>query len=484
VAVVAGRVRRRIMTQSTASAEGAPIPGRAWRALVVGCLGFSLMSFNTTATNLAFGDIQAEFVGTSSAAMSWVASVSFIGLASLLPVSGRLADRLGRRRVFRAGLCTFAVGSVLSAVAPGVVVLIVARLVAAAGGALILPSSLAVILPEFPKERHFRAVAFWSATGPIASALAPGLSALLLAVANWRVLFLVSAPVALVAFAASFGVLRESRASDVQGTLDVLGVVLGTAAVGAIVFAASFGAELGWTNGVIVGSFLAAAVLLPVFVQRCRVHPQPLLNLTVFTLPAVAVANVANFLLNFTSLANWLVWPLFFSRVWGFSKLETGLALLPGPILGGFFTILGGRLSERFGHERLVAWGAAIATVAVLWPVVFLGEEPDYWSIFPAMALFGTGWSLTNPPLNSGVVSRVAADLYGEVNAAFNTVRNIAAALGIAVAVAVLGPADRVDPLGAYRTAFIVLAVSVAGCWAVLQFVYRRVGAIPATSDD
>ncbi len=448
----------------------------------MGSLGFSLMSFNTTATNLAFGDIADTFEGTSTGAMSWVASIFFIGLASLLPLSGRLADRTGRRRVFRAGLVTFAVGSVLSAVAPGVEVLIAARLVTAAGGAMILPSSLAVILPEFPKDRHFSAVAFWSATGPLASALAPGLSALVLAVANWRILFLLSAPIALVAYVGSLGSLRESKAEHRSGTLDVVGAVLGTGAVAALVFAASFGSERGWTSAPIVGALLAAAVLFPVFLQRCRVHPQPLLNLQVFTVPAVAVANLANFLLNFTSLANWLVWPLFFSRVWGFSKLETGLALLPGPIIGGFVTVAGGRLAERIGHERLVAWGAAIATVAVVWPVLFLQEEPSYLRIAPAMALFGMGWSLTNPPLNSGVVSRVSADLYGEVNASFNTVRNIAAALGIAVAVTIVGPADRVDPMTAYRQVFVVLAASVAACWVVLRFVYRRVGAIPATS--
>jgi MFS family permease len=444
----------------------------------VGSLGFSLMSFNTTATNLAFSDIEADFAGTSSAAMSWVASIFFIGLASLLPVSGRLADRNGRRRVFRAGLVTFAAGSLLSAAAPSVYVLIAARLVTSAGGALILPSSLAVALPEFANDRHFSAVAFWSATGPIASALAPGLSALVLAWSNWRVLFLLSAPVALGTFAATFGSLSETRAEDRGGGLDVFGVLLGTAAVAALVFGASFGSDLGWASAGIIGAFLAAVVLFPLFVRRCRAHPNPLLNIGVFAVRPVAVANIANFLLNFSSLANWLVWPLFFDRVWGFSKLETGLALLPGPILGGPFTVLGGRLSEAFGHERVVAWGAAIATVAVIWPVVFIRSEPNYLLIAPAMGLFGMGWSLTNPPLNSGVVSRVSADLYGEVNASFNTIRNIAAALGIAVAVTIVGPADRADALAAYRRAFIVLAVAVALCWVVLRFVYRRVGAI------
>jgi EmrB/QacA subfamily drug resistance transporter len=446
--------------------------------LAVGSLGFSLMSFNTTATNLAFGDISAEFAGSSPGALSWVASVFFIGMASLLPVSGRLADRLGRRRLFRVGLLAFALGSALSALAPGVYVLIAARLVTAAGGAMILPSSLAVVLTEFPKERHVSAVALWSATGPLASAMAPGLSALVLAVADWRTLFLLSTPVALLAFAGTFGSLRESKADNRGGALDVVGVVVGTGAVAAVVFGASFGSQQGWASPTIIGSFLAAAVLFPLFVQRCRRHPQPLLNLKVFTLPSVAVANVANFLLNFAGLATWLVWPLFFSRVWGYDKLHTGLALLPGPIISGVVTSLGGRLNARFGHERLVGYGAAIATVAVVWPLVFLSAEPRYVLVAPALGLFGMGWSLTHPPLNSGVVSRVGPDLYGEVNAAFNTVRNIAGALGIAVAVTIVGSADRPDALDAYRRVFAVFAVAVALCFVVLRFVYRRVGAI------
>ncbi|MCC6435960.1 MAG: MFS transporter [Acidimicrobiales bacterium] len=479
----AGR-EERILDEVTVDQPRSPVPARAWRALAVGSLGFSLMSFNTTATNLAFGDISADFAGTSAAALSWVASIFFIGMASLLLVAGRLADRIGRRRMFRAGLVTFAVGSALSAVAPGVYVLIAARLVTAAGGAMILPSSLAVVLPEFPKDRHFSAIAFWSATGPLASALAPGLSALILAASGWRVLFLLSTPVALVALAGTFGSLAESKATATAGSLDLVGVVVGTAAIACLVFGASFGSDQGWTSGVIIGAFLAAAVLLPVFVQRCRTHPQPLLNLKVFTLPAVTVANIANFLLNFAGLATWLVWPLFLARVWGYSKLETGLALLPGPIISGFVTALGGRLSERFGHERIVRYGAFIATMAVVWPLFFLREEPNYLAVGPALGLFGMGWSLTHPPLNSGVVNRVGADLYGEVNASFNTVRNIAGALGIAVAVTIIGKETGPEPLTVYRSVFAVFAISVALCWAVLALVYPRVSSLRADLAD
>jgi predicted MFS family arabinose efflux permease len=279
----------------------------------------------------------------------------------------------------------------------------------------------------------------------------------------------------MIALVTSFGSLAESQATSRDGSLDVVGVVVGTAAVASLVFGASFGSERGWASPAIVASFVAAAVLFPLVVVRCRRHPQPLLNLEVFTLPPVAVANVANFLLNFAGLATWLVWPLFLGRVWGYSNVQLGLALLPGPVVSGIVTSLGGRLAERFGHERIVRWGAMIATVAVIWPLVFLGERPNYLIIAPALGLFGMGWSLTQPPLNAGVVNRVTADLYGEVNASFNTVRNIAGALGIAVAVTMIGKSNQPDPIGVYHRVFTVFAVSVALCWAVLALVYPRV---------
>ena len=134
-------------------------------------------------------------------------------------------------------------------------------------------------------------------------------------------------------------------------------------------------------------------------------------------------------------------------RIWGYSSLAIGLGLLPGPVLSGMVTMYGGRIAERSGPEVLVRWGSMIPILAVTWPLFFLTEEPNYWlGAAPAIGLFGAGWALTQPPLNSAVLSQVDADVYGEVNAAFNTVRNIAGALGIAIAVAIIGDPDRPTP--------------------------------------
>lgn len=439
---------------TTADAAGvtrAPIPRRAWKALAVSGLGYSLMSFNTTATNLAFGRISDTFSSARPTTLSWVASVFFIGLASLLPVSGRLADRVGRRRVFRIGLGIFAVGSLLSAFAPFAAFLIGARFVTAIGGALILPSSLAAVLPEFPKERHYTAVAVWAACGPIASAAAPALSAFVLAVTSWRVLFALSTPIALLALVGGWRAIGESSADGPHGRLDWAGVVVGTAAIASMVFAAGQGPALGWTAPAVLGAYVGIVVLTPLFLIRCARHPEPLLNLAVFRIRPVWVANLANFVLNLAGMGTWLVWPLWFARVWDYDAVQTGFALMPGPVLSGILTTLGGRVAEKRGHETIVRTGAVVTVVAMALPIVTLSAVPNYLTgAFAACALAGGGWAMTQPPLNSGVLSRVGADYYAEVNASFNTVRNISGALGVAIAIAIIGDADRPDVLAAY----------------------------------
>lgn len=451
------------------------ITRRAWRALATGCIGFSLISFNTTSMNLAFGDIGDDFTSVSSATVSWVASIFFIGLASLMLLSGGLGDRLGRRRMFRLGLMIFTVGAVLSAVAPSVYVLIAARLIAAIGGAMVVPSSLAVVLPEFPKERHFTAVALWSATGPAASALAPASAALVLAVSDWRMLLALSAPIALLALALSYGSLRESKAGRVAARIDVFGVVVGSLAIAALVFAVSQGSNLGWSSPLILGALVATMTLLPVFVVSCRRHDEPLLNLDLFLLRPVWVANLSSLLLNLAGLGMWILWPLYMERVWDYSKVQIGLGLLPGPLLSGVISASTARLAQRFGEDRLLRWGAFVPILALGWPLIFLTEEPNYWlAAAPCIGLFGAGWALIQPPLNNSVIRHVSPDYYGEVNAAFNTVRNIAGALGIAVAISIIGDKNRIDVIAAYDRALLTLFASGLAFVACLLFLFPR----------
>lgn len=162
------------------------------------------------------------------------------------------------------------------------------------------------------------------------------------------------------------------------------------------------------------------------------------------------------------SLSIWLVWPLFLDRIWGYPPARIGLAITAGPLCAGPASLVGGRLADRFGQRWLMIGGSALATLAVLWSWWRLGPEPNYArDLLPSIALFGTGWGLSNPSMNSWALAEVPQAVYGEVNAAFNTIRNLGAAIGVSIAVAIIGAADRPDAVAAFGRANLFLAASV-----------------------
>lgn len=444
-------------------ASSPAVSTRAWRALAVGAAGYVLFGFNSTATNLAFASIADDFDGVSATVVSWVASGYFIASAAFLPLAGRLADRLGRRRVFNTGLIGFAATAVISSLAPSVWILIGARTLQAVAAALVIPSSLSMALPEFPAHRRPSAVATWAAAGPLSAAIAPSAAAGMLEVSSWRVVYFVTAPAALVVLALSYRFVARSRADDVDGRLDLVGTVLATLAIGLLILAISQGTTWGWSSPPTIGSIAISIVLGLVFLRRSLHHPTPLLNLSLFRVPEVAVANLANLAMSTTSLSIWLVWPLFLGRVWEYSNGRIGLAITAGPLCAGPASLLGGRLADRFGQRWLMIGGSALATLAVLWSWWRLGAEPNYMrDLLPSVAAFGTGWGLSNPSMNSWALSRVGPEVYGEVNASFNTIRNLGAAIGVSIAVAIIGSEDRPDVVEAYARANLFFTASVA----------------------
>jgi len=418
------------------------VPARAWKALAVSALGAVLVSFNSTATNIAFDDLTAAFPEAGQSIVAWTSSGFFIGLAGFMLIGGRLGDRSGRLRIFRIGMVGFIVSSILSTVAPTIWVLIAARVLQAMAGALVLPTSLALILPEFPKERHGTAVGVWAAMSPIASAIAPSVAAAMLEFASWRWLYFLTAPIAAIGLLAGWRLLRESQADTIPGPLDLIGVTFGTASITLVVFAVSQGPAWGWAHPVVIASFVAGAILFPLFVLQSRRHPEPLLNLSLFAERPVWTANFANFLIHFAGMSSWLMWPLYMSRVWGWEPFTIGIALTPGPIFSGITTSLGGRLSDKYGSTWMVRIGSLILAAGMGWQWLVIGSEPNYWvSLFPVIASMGTGWALVSPQLNAALLKHVHSNYWGEANASFNTVRNVGAAFGIAIAIALVGEA-------------------------------------------
>jgi EmrB/QacA subfamily drug resistance transporter len=472
------RAYSRIPVDADARCQTVPVtqsPGtdtaRAWKALAVSSAGAVLVSFNSTATNIAFDDLTRSFPEAGQSIVSWTSSGFFIGLAGFMLVGGRLADRTGRRRVFRIGMMGFVASALLSAVAPSIWVLIGARILQAVSGAFVLPASLAMILPEFPKERHGTAVGVWAATSPIASAIAPSAAAAMLEFASWRWLYFLTAPIAGLTLLAGWRLLRESKADSTPGRLDLVGVIEGTTAITVLVFAVSQGPAWGWDHPAVAGSIVAAVILFPAFVLQSRRHPAPLLNLTLFAERPVWTANLANFLVHLAGMSSWLMWPLYMSRVWGWDKFAIGIALTPGPVFSGIATSIGGSLSDRYGYTWMLRIGSLILVAGMTWEWYVIDADVGYFtSLFPVIGSMGAGWALVSPQLNGALLKHVHQNYWGEANASFNTVRNVAAALGIAAAVALVGESTGEGAAAAFEPLWVFYMLTMMSLALVVWF--------------
>ncbi len=443
-----------------------------------------LISFVTTATNLAVPALEEHFAGRPLASVSWVVSAFNVAQVTLMLVGGRLADRRGRRGVFLSGLVVFAGGALASSLSPTLELLIGARIVQAVGAALVLPTSLVAVLPSYPPERHASVVSLWSSMGTVGSTVAPTISAGLLSVGGWRVVFAVAAPLALLAAAVGRATLPDSRPAAASPPeerpgrpepLDVLGAVAGTLFVGGLAFALVQGRIWGYTAPPVVGAAASAALAAAVFLVRSLRHPEPLVDLRLLREPTFTVPAAASAVLAAAGAATWFLYPLFMSQEWGYSILQVGLGMSPGALVMVGVTLLAGRLADRHGYRRQLVLGSWLPVAGVAWMAVFLRPDTTYVTGFlPGTILIGVGMGLVVGPMNSAALSVIPSASLGAANAAFNTLRFFGTALGVALAAAVLGDTTGADRTAAFRLALRLLTVVIAGAPVVLALSYPR----------
>ena len=325
---------------------------RRWRVLTVVSVATFMASLDLFIVNIAFPDISRAFEGTSVAAMSWVLNAYAIVFAALLVPAGRMADRIGRKRAFVGGIVVFVIGSALCGIANSVGLLIGARVIQAAGGAVLLPTSLALLLPEFAPAERPKAISIWAAVGAVAAAAGPPIGGLLVE-ASWRLVFLVNVPVGLAAVYFSLRVLRESSDPD-HTRPDLLGTVLFAASIGLLALGLVKAPDWGWGSAATLGAIAASGVGLGAFWMRCRTHPSPVVEPEMLRVRSFALAGVASLLFSTAFAAMLLAGVLFMTGVWGFSVLKAGPLPGAGPGDGGDVRDDHGpaAAADRAGHAR------------------------------------------------------------------------------------------------------------------------------------
>lgn len=448
---------------------------QAWIALVIAASTSLVVGLGVTAVNIAFPAIEQDFAGASRSTLAWGLTGYSITLASLVVVGGRLADRLGRRRIYVIGVSIFSVSSVALALAPNAWVFVAARIAQGVGAAFSSPASLAMVLPLFPLSRRVTAIATWTAVGTLGAAIGPSLAAIVTQSLSWRWIFVFPLVLCVGAVAAAPSQLPVGAPDHVEeGRVDVAGVVIGTLAIALLAYAIIEGPELGWASGPVLGTAAAACVLGPLFVRRSLRHPTPLLNPRLFAVRTVWSANLAIVLLTAAGTGLWLVHPLFLVQHWHYSLLRTGLAITPAPIASALVGLVSSRVAERIGVRRVIAVGALVPLLGTGWLVVNLTGEPSYVRDFlPGALLFAIGFGLNHPPLTAAALRGVRTADLGQAHAAFSSVRQLGGGLGIAVVIAILGDAD-VIPLRLFDRAYTTVSVMTLLAWAVVAFAYPR----------
>src|SRR5436190_10272463 len=248
---------------------------RRWKVLLVTAVAVFMGFLDVTIVNIAFPDIRSSFPHDSLASLSWVLNAYNVIFAALLVPAGRLADLIGRRRFFFIGLITFLAASALCGAASSVDMLVAARVVQAAGAAILVPTSLGLLLPEFPLEERPTATALWGATRAVAAATGPSLGGVLVHATDWRLVFFVNIPIGLAALIPARGLLRETKQE--RGRLpDALGTVLLTLGVAALSLGIVKGPDWGWGDARTLGSVIAGALLLIAVVYRSSTHAAPI----------------------------------------------------------------------------------------------------------------------------------------------------------------------------------------------------------------
>jgi EmrB/QacA subfamily drug resistance transporter len=442
-----------------------------WSAFGVLAIGVFLSVLDLFIVSIAFPAIQHSFPSASLSSLSWILSGYAIVYAAVLVPAGKLADIVGRKRVFLAGLLVFLAGSALCAAAPSVGFLIGARVLQAVGGAALIPTSLGLILPLFPAQKRPVAIGLWAALAGVAAAAGPPIGGLLVE-ASWRWIFLINLPLGLYALVRIQQTIPEVRDPERGRFPDLLGSLLLMVAIGALTLGLVKGPDWSWDVRSL-GLFAAAAVLLALFTLRSARHPAPVVELPLLRPLPFALSSLSA-LLFFAAFAVLLLGNvLFLTNVWHYSVTRAGFAFLPGPVTAAIVAGLAGRLAERYGSARAGALGGILFSLSSLWFLSRLGDQPHYLSeYFPGMLVGGIAVGLVLPALTTLATATLPPARLATGIGVQTTFRQIGAALGLAAFVAIAG-GSTLATKSDFDGSWLFMAIASAGAGLVLTPLFR-----------
>ena len=430
----APRTRPRQATPSQATPSQAPSSLSArtrWLALAVLCVTVLIANLDNTVLNVALPTLVRD-LHASTSDLQWIVDSYIIVYAGLLLAAGSLADRIGRKKTFLAGLVIFAVGSAAAAFSGGVSALIAARAGMGVGGALMIPSTLSIISNMFPNlaERQ-RAIALWAGTVGVGVALGPIIGGLLLARFWWGSVFLINVPIAAAGLIAAFWLVPDSKNENAQAP-DFTGAILSIAGIGAILWSIIEAPVRGWSSPLVIAAGAGGLMILAVFAAWERTTKHPMLNLAFFRQRSFAAAIPAVAAVTFGLYGALFVLTQFMQFSLGYTPLQAGVRVLPAAAAVVVIAPTSALLVRAIGTKLTMAAGLALIA-AGLWQISGATVTTTFAGTVLGMVLLGAGAGLAIPTATGSIIGSVPDSDSGVASATSTTAIQIGGALGVAV---------------------------------------------------
>jgi EmrB/QacA subfamily drug resistance transporter len=452
---------------------------RKWWTLAAVAFGLFMIMLDNTVVNVALPSMQSA-LHIGRAELEWVVNAYALTFGVLLLSGGKLADLLGRRRIFIVGLVIFTASSLACGLANGPEMLIGARTVQGIGAALMNPATLSIITATFPPRQRGTAIGIWAGVSAMALAIGPLVGGVLTQKIDWSWIFFINVPIGVLGIAAARIFIDESRDTSRDQRLDLPGLLSSGIGLFALTYALISTNHHAWTSARVLSLFAVAAAALAIFVVLELHQRIPMLDLSLFRNPTFAGANAVMFFVGLAMFGIFFFNSLFLQNILGFSAIQTGATFLPMTVLIILVAPQAGRLSDQVGPRWLMGLGMLLVTGSLL---IFstLDVGSSFWHILPGLLVGGIGMALVMTPTTAAAMGSVPVDKAGVGSAVINSMRQVGGSLGIAVMGAVvataihpgLGNPREQFVTGYHHALYVGAAISLAGAIVAVLTVRR-----------
>ncbi len=406
-------------------------PNWKWFILSTVLVGATMSALDVSIVNVAMPTMEHSFTVPMSV-IEWVAMAYMLTLTIFLPLFGRLADMFGRTKMYSFGFIVFTVGSALCGLAPSADFLIFARVLQAVGAGLLQANSVAIITQAFPSNELGKAIGLQGSIQAIAMSVGPFVGGMLIALINWRLIFYVNVPIGIIGILMAIFILPSSKANvkKAKEKIDYLGISFFAIGLAFLILALNEGNKFGWTSGIILAYFAAAAVFLPLFIFTELKVKHPMIDLTLFKKWGFSGGNITGLLSYYVLFAVLFLMPFYLEDLLHYNAAVTGSLLTPIPLSMAIIAPFAGAISDKVGSRIMTTVGMFICMIAAIL-LSFLGSTVNIYYLIFSFIILGIGMGIFTPPNNSAIMLSAPPERLGVAGGILNMMRALGLIFGV-----------------------------------------------------